>query len=68
MNRERLVELVRDSTTVPFAVGCEAVGCGLTAGRAALARGEFPARTIKVGRCLRVVSADLARLLGLESV
>jgi hypothetical protein len=54
-----------DRLTVSFAEACQLIGVGLTAGRAAHARGEFPVRVIAVGRCLRVPTADLARLLGL---
>lgn len=52
------------SPTVSFGVACVALGIGLTAGREALRRGDYPVRVVRVGRCLRVPSADLARLLG----
>lgn len=64
MTRAEL-EVVLSSPTISFACACKCLGLGLTAGREALRRGDFPARVIRVGRCIRVPSAGLAELLGL---
>lgn len=56
-------EALESSVTQPFLVALEVLSIGETAGRAAYRRGELPFRVIRMGRVLRVPSADLWPLL-----
>jgi predicted DNA-binding transcriptional regulator AlpA len=49
--------------TVDVSTAARALGIGRTAAYDIIKRGQFPARVIRVGRSVRVVTADLIALL-----
>lgn len=51
--------------TVDVRFAAELLGVGKNTAYAAIADGTFPVKTIAVGRRIRVVSADLVRVLDL---
>lgn len=58
-----LEEIKTWGATVNVPTACKPLGISTAHGYALLARGEFPAKTLHVGGCWRVVTASLARLL-----
>lgn len=63
MTPAELRALIEGNVTVPFLTALEAIGMGETAGRAAYKRNDLPFRVIRIGKVLRVPTADLATLL-----
>ena len=63
MTPRELQHLLQTNVTIGILDAFDAVGIGETAGRAAQKRGELPFHVIKIGKCLRVPTADLAALL-----
>lgn len=51
--------------TVSVRDACRALGISKSAGYDAITRGQFPVRVIRAGSRLLVVTADLARVLGI---
>jgi Helix-turn-helix domain len=58
-----LAQIKRWPPTVPVEDGARALGVSRSAAYAAIAAGEFPVATIRVSRRLRVLTADLVRVL-----
>lgn len=52
--------------TTDLETAAAAFGIGRTTAYDLARKGEFPCRVIKAGRLLRVASADIIRVLGLE--
>lgn len=61
--RVTLAALRKAGPTVDVTTAARALGIGRGTAYDAIARGDFPARTIAVGRRLRVVTAELIGLL-----
>lgn len=61
-----LLDLAERSPTVGLPVAGRAFGLGANASYDAYRRGEFPVRVLKLGRKLRVPTADILRALGIE--
>lgn len=61
MSRQKLLEL---PATVTPETAFAAVGCGRTAGYALIRSGQWPTRVIRLGRSIRVPTAELLALLG----
>lgn len=58
-----LEEIKTWGATVSVSTACKPLGISTAHGYALLGRGEFPAKTLHVGGCWRVVTASLTRLL-----
>lgn len=55
-----------DEPTATVREAGRAFGLGTNSSYELIARGEFPCRVLKLGRKLRVPTADLLRVLGVE--
>jgi predicted DNA-binding transcriptional regulator AlpA len=58
-----LAQVRKWTPTVPVEDGAYALGISRSSAYQAIAAGEFPVATIRVGRRLRVLTADLVRVL-----
>jgi hypothetical protein len=58
-----LAQIKRWPPTVRVEDGARALGCSRSTAYAAIAAGEFPVATIRINRRLRVLTADLLRVL-----
>ena len=63
-----LEDVLRWPATVNVDPACAALGISRSLGYALIARGEFPARVIKVSNRYRVITASLVVLLAAEEV
>jgi hypothetical protein len=58
------LETIRNwPATVDIPTACRPLGISRAHGYVLAGRGEFPARTLKIGGCYRVITASLIRLL-----
>jgi hypothetical protein len=64
MSRSELLNLAEESSTTDIATAARAFGLGSNLGYDLAARGLFPCRVLKLGRKLRVPTADLLEALG----
>jgi hypothetical protein len=62
-----LRRLARQSPTMDLPTAGSAFGLGVNASYAAHQRGEFPCRVLRLGRKLRVPSAEVLHALGLDA-
>jgi hypothetical protein len=62
---EDVLALARRQTTTGLVAAGRCFGLGEMASYAAYRRGDFPVRVIKVGRLLKVSTADIVAALGL---
>jgi hypothetical protein len=60
-------DVARLPAAVDVPTAARAFGIGRTTGYALARAGDFPCRVIRVGRALRVPTADLRRALGLDA-
>jgi predicted DNA-binding transcriptional regulator AlpA len=60
-------DVARLPAAVDVPTAARALGIGRTTGYALARAGDFPCRVIRVGRSLRVPTADLRRALGLDA-
>ena len=58
-----LAEIRQWPATVSVPTACASLGIGRSHGYELVRRGEFPVRTVALGRSCRVITADLLRLL-----
>lgn len=63
MIRQELLEL---PATVDAETAFRAVGCGRTAGYKLIRSGQWPTRVIRLGRSIRIPTAELHALLGVD--
>jgi hypothetical protein len=66
MSRSELCALAEHSPTTDIPTASRAFGFGANLGYELAQRGEFPCRVLRLGRKLRVPTADLLRALGVE--
>jgi hypothetical protein len=66
MTHDELLALARSSTTVSLPLASRALGFGSNLGYDLARRGEFPCRVLHAGRKLRVPTADLLAVLGIQ--
>ncbi|MFE2866661.1 hypothetical protein [Embleya sp. NPDC059259] len=64
MTREELLALPPSAS---LEIGNRAFGMGRTLGYSLAKRGEYPCRLLRLGNSYRVVTADLLRVLGIET-
>jgi hypothetical protein len=65
MSRAELIRLAREATTIDIPTAGRALGYGVNASYEAHQRGQFPVRVLRLGRKLRVPTADLLAALGI---
>lgn len=65
MTRAELMELARTSPTTDVPTASRALGFGPNLGYELVSVGQFPCRVLRLGRKLRVPTADLLACLGM---
>jgi hypothetical protein len=66
MSREALQLLAATETTTDLPTACRALSIGTNLGYELLARGEFPVRVLRLGRLIRIPTAELLAILGVS--
>lgn len=64
--RAAAIQLAAEQTTTDLPVAGAFFGMGINASYEAYHRGEFPCRVLKLGKRLRVPTADLLAALGID--